>query len=125
MRRVYKELELGDFESVRPAIEQYFAGQKDYKTNRYQMTPELRAEITRRWAQVHSSSTATRRKKLAVGSRQWAVERPGCELTVAHIKAWVSKSSLMVCPSKTHRAAAHRNHRTHESAPACRPGVRV
>ena len=49
MRRVYEELQLGDFEAVRPAIEKYFAGQKDYKTNRYQMTPELHAEITRRW----------------------------------------------------------------------------
>jgi omega-hydroxy-beta-dihydromenaquinone-9 sulfotransferase len=49
MRRVYEELQLGDFESVRPGIEAYFADQKDYKTNRYQMTPELRAEITRRW----------------------------------------------------------------------------
>ena len=50
MRRVYEELDLGDFESARPAIQQYFAGQKDYKTNRYQMTPEMRAEISRRWA---------------------------------------------------------------------------
>jgi omega-hydroxy-beta-dihydromenaquinone-9 sulfotransferase len=49
MRRVYEELELGEFETVRPAMEGYFAGKKDYKTNRYQMTPELRAEITRRW----------------------------------------------------------------------------
>ena len=43
-------MNLGDFEAARPAIEKYFAGQKDYKTNRYEMTPELQAEITRRWA---------------------------------------------------------------------------
>jgi hypothetical protein len=49
MRAVYEQLELGDFESVRPGVEAYFSGQKDYKTNRYQMTPELREEITRRW----------------------------------------------------------------------------
>jgi omega-hydroxy-beta-dihydromenaquinone-9 sulfotransferase len=49
MRRVYEELQLGDFGSVRSGIEAYFAGQKDYKTNRYQITPETRAEITRRW----------------------------------------------------------------------------
>ncbi len=49
MRRVYEELDLGGFEAVQPAIEKYFAGQKDYKTNRYEMTPELHAEITRRW----------------------------------------------------------------------------
>jgi len=49
MQLVYERLELGDFETVRPAIEEYFAGQKDYKTNRYQVSPELRAEITHRW----------------------------------------------------------------------------
>lgn len=50
MQRVYEELQLGDFETARPAIEKYFAGKKDYKTNRYQMTPELHDEITRRWS---------------------------------------------------------------------------
>ena len=49
IRLAYEELKLGDFEAVRPAIEEYFAEQKDYKTNRYQITPEMRAEITRRW----------------------------------------------------------------------------
>ena len=50
MQRVYEQLQLGDFESVRPAMEEYFANKKDYKTNRYEMTPELHAEITRRWS---------------------------------------------------------------------------
>jgi omega-hydroxy-beta-dihydromenaquinone-9 sulfotransferase len=49
MRRIYAELELGDFDSVRPEIENYVAGQKDYKTNRYELSPENRAEISRRW----------------------------------------------------------------------------
>jgi hypothetical protein len=49
MRSVYEQLALGDFERVRPAFAEYFANQKDYKTNRYQLTPELRAAITRRW----------------------------------------------------------------------------
>ncbi|MGA2059270.1 MAG: sulfotransferase [Thermoguttaceae bacterium] len=49
MRRIYEELELGDFEAVRPALETYMAGQKDYKTNRYQLSPENRGEIGRRW----------------------------------------------------------------------------
>jgi omega-hydroxy-beta-dihydromenaquinone-9 sulfotransferase len=49
MQRIYGELELGDFDAVRPKFENYMAGQKDYKTNRYQITPENRAEITRRW----------------------------------------------------------------------------
>ncbi len=42
MRRVYEELGTGRFRAVRPGIEDYLASQKDYKTNRYQMTPELR-----------------------------------------------------------------------------------
>jgi hypothetical protein len=49
MRRIYDELELGDFDAVRPALETYMAGQKDYKTNRYQLSPENRGEIGRRW----------------------------------------------------------------------------
>jgi hypothetical protein len=49
MRRIYEELELGDFDAVRPAQETYMAGQKDYKTNRYQLSPENRGEIGRRW----------------------------------------------------------------------------
>jgi omega-hydroxy-beta-dihydromenaquinone-9 sulfotransferase len=49
MDRIYEELELGDFEVTRPAIEAYMANQKDYKTNRYQLSPENRAEIDRRW----------------------------------------------------------------------------
>ena len=50
MRVVYEELKLGDFEAVRPAIEAYFAKQKDYKTNRFELAPETRAKITRRWS---------------------------------------------------------------------------
>ncbi len=49
MRLVYEQLELGDFQAVRPGIEAYFASRKDYKTNRYQLAPELRSEISRRW----------------------------------------------------------------------------
>jgi hypothetical protein len=50
MQRIYEELQLGDFEQVRPAIEQYFAEKKDYKTNRYKTDPELENQISRRWS---------------------------------------------------------------------------
>jgi LPS sulfotransferase NodH len=70
MRRVYEELQLGDFDAVRPAIEKYFAAKKDYKTNRYEMTPELHAEITHRWAAFIEQYGYA---KEAVGSRQSAV----------------------------------------------------
>jgi hypothetical protein len=49
MRRVYDDLQLGDFDQVFPAMENYFSKQKDYKTNRYQTSPELESQITRRW----------------------------------------------------------------------------
>jgi len=72
-------LKLGDFEAVRPAIEKYFAGKKGYKTNRYEMTPELHAEITRRWTtfieqygyakEAGSRQPAAGSEKSAVGSR--------------------------------------------------------
>jgi hypothetical protein len=50
MKRVYEQLQLGGFDGVRPAMEAYFAKEKDYKTNRYEMPPEVHAEITRRWS---------------------------------------------------------------------------
>jgi hypothetical protein len=49
MQRVYEQLGLGEFERVRPAIAAYFAASADYKTNRYTLSEEQRAEIARRW----------------------------------------------------------------------------
>jgi len=52
VQQIYENLQLGEFEVVRPRLEEYLSGQKDYKTNRYEMDPVLKAEITRRWGQV-------------------------------------------------------------------------
>jgi hypothetical protein len=52
MRSLYERLSLGEFASVQPKLDQYFAKSKDYKTNKYERSPEVRAEITRRWAKV-------------------------------------------------------------------------
>jgi omega-hydroxy-beta-dihydromenaquinone-9 sulfotransferase len=49
MRQIYEQLRLGQFECIRPRIEQYFAKRKDYQTNRYELSPQTAAEITRRW----------------------------------------------------------------------------
>lgn len=63
MQRIYEELELGDFDTIRPELQKYMVGQKDYKTNRYQLSPENRDEITRRWGKYltqygyHASET--------------------------------------------------------------------
>ena len=50
MRRVYRELDLGQFEQVLPALQQFVAKQAEYKTNRYDITPQMRAKIAERWA---------------------------------------------------------------------------
>ncbi len=49
MRRIYDQLGLGEFEVVRPRLEEYLAGTRDYKTNKYEIDPETRAQIDRRW----------------------------------------------------------------------------
>lgn len=50
MRRVYDELELGDFDRVRPKLDAYFAAKADYKTNKYSLAPQWRDEVMRRWS---------------------------------------------------------------------------
>jgi hypothetical protein len=52
MRALYDHFNLGGFDEYRPRLEQYLAGIKGYETNRYQLTPEQKAEITRRWGNV-------------------------------------------------------------------------
>jgi hypothetical protein len=49
MRTVYDQLGLDEFDKVLPAVEKYVAATAGYKTNRYDVSPELRDEITRRW----------------------------------------------------------------------------
>ncbi len=49
MRRIYEQLELGEFGEALPGLGEYIADQKGYKTNRYEISPEVRARIGRRW----------------------------------------------------------------------------
>ena len=51
LERIYQELDLGDFNSVRANIDQYLATKKNYKTNRYELEAETRAEVDRRWGE--------------------------------------------------------------------------
>lgn len=52
VRLVYERLGMDGFETMRPRLEQYLETIKDYETNRYELSPELRAEIERRWGDV-------------------------------------------------------------------------
>jgi hypothetical protein len=50
LRQVYEQLELDGFEQVLPAVEEYLSTMEGYQTNRYQMPPELRERVSKRWA---------------------------------------------------------------------------
>lgn len=49
MRQIYSQLDLGDIEPALPALQNYVDNSKEYRTNRYQLAPLLRREISRRW----------------------------------------------------------------------------
>lgn len=52
LQAIYDHLNLGSFDSVRPAVERYLESIAGYSTNRYELSDELRAEITRRLGAV-------------------------------------------------------------------------
>lgn len=50
MEALYDHLGLEEFDRVRPAMEEYLESVADYQPNRYELSPEQRAEVTQRWA---------------------------------------------------------------------------
>lgn len=52
VRALYQHMDLGGFDELLPRLEHYLAGTKDYATNRYELSPALRAEISQRWGDV-------------------------------------------------------------------------
>lgn len=52
MQKLYAHFALGGFEQYRPRLEEYLASLKGYETNRYQLTPQQREEVTRRWGPI-------------------------------------------------------------------------
>jgi hypothetical protein len=52
MQLLYDHLELGGFANVKPKLEAYLARVAGYQTNHYELSPELRDEISRRWGKV-------------------------------------------------------------------------
>ena len=47
---VYERLDLGEFDAVRPKLEQYATQKRDYKPNRHQLSPELERRVREQWA---------------------------------------------------------------------------
>jgi hypothetical protein len=50
MRDLYHRLDLGDFATVEPAIREYAAKSRDYKTNKYTLPPDVADRVRGRWA---------------------------------------------------------------------------
>jgi hypothetical protein len=50
VRRIYQQLNLGDFERVHEKLEEYVVSLKDYSPNQHALEPEVKSEIQRRWA---------------------------------------------------------------------------
>jgi omega-hydroxy-beta-dihydromenaquinone-9 sulfotransferase len=52
MKRIYDHFQLGGFAQFLPRLQVYLASVKGYETNKYQLTDEQRAEVTKRWGDV-------------------------------------------------------------------------
>lgn len=50
MRQIYQRLGLGDFAEVEPALMRHAMKTRDYKTNKYQLPPEIADRVRGRWA---------------------------------------------------------------------------
>ena len=49
LEKIYRSLELGDFDEIRPVFQQYAESQREYKKNKFSMDPELKMQIASRW----------------------------------------------------------------------------
>jgi hypothetical protein len=52
MARLYEELDLGDFETVRPRIDRHLAGVADYKRNSFRLSAAQRRRIEQAWGKA-------------------------------------------------------------------------
>ncbi len=50
IKALYDHLGLESFEELRPQLERYVSANADYRPNRYDLTPEQRTTVVRRWA---------------------------------------------------------------------------
>jgi hypothetical protein len=50
VRTIYETLDLGDFDTVLPALERYVAATQGYQTNKYELSEEARGQVAQRWS---------------------------------------------------------------------------
>jgi hypothetical protein len=50
MRHVYEQLELGEYDRVRPAIAAYAAKHSEYRPGAYMLAPPIAERVRRQWA---------------------------------------------------------------------------
>jgi hypothetical protein len=72
VKQVYDHFELGRYEQYLPRLEAYLASVKGYETNRYQLTPDERATVTRRWGPIMRRYGYDMPEEVAVGERSEA-----------------------------------------------------
>ena len=113
MRAVYQQLELGDFDRVLPALKKYFADKADYQTNRFQLSPEQRAEIDRRWqpfleryGYAERPAADRRRCHRRCGCRRGATQSPCVNARGSLGQAWATRpAGRLRVASISHSAA--------------------
>jgi hypothetical protein len=49
---IYAGLHLDGWDAVQPKVEAYAAGSKNYETNKYPLTDELKAKVRERWGDI-------------------------------------------------------------------------
>ena len=49
LEKIYRTLDLGDFNTVRSVFQQHADSQREYKKNKFSMAPELKTKIASRW----------------------------------------------------------------------------
>jgi hypothetical protein len=49
LEKIYRSLQLGEFEAVQPIFETFAATQKSYQKNQFDLNTEMQAKIAHRW----------------------------------------------------------------------------
>lgn len=52
LRRIYEQLQLGDFERVSKTVDQYLADRSVYQTNQYELSGSIRESISTKWGSI-------------------------------------------------------------------------